>query len=167
MAGIMLDTKNFTMRTGGRTFEAAALLRRAGGDTNQVKKLFQTDLTDTIAKYRIIQNACIYRGDIAIAPVDRDVGRVAAAQAADELLNIAGINTSFVLYPAEDQVIVSARSINDTNVQVIVEALGGGGNGAAAGAQIPGRSVEEVTELLTAALDNYFREDEGPQPESV
>ena len=167
MAGIMLDTKNFTMRTGGRTFEAAALLRRAGGDTNQVKKLFQTDLTDTIAKYRIIQNARIYRGDIAIAPVDRDVGRVTAAQAADELLNIAGINTSFVLYPAEDQVIVSARSINDTNVQVIVEALGGGGNGAAAGAQIPGRSVEEVTELLTAALDNYFREDEGPQPESV
>ncbi len=161
MAGIMLDTKNFTMRTGGRTFEAAALLRRAGGDTNQVKKLFQTDLADTIAKFGIIQKARLYRGDIAIAPVEQDVGRVAAAQAADELLNIAGVNTSFVLYQEPDRVILSARSINDTNVQVIAEALGGGGNGAAAGAQIPGATVEEVTARLTAALDDYFRPDPG------
>ena len=156
MAGLMLDTKNFTMRTGARTFEAAAFLRQAGGDTGEVKKMFQNDLSDTIAKYGIIQNARMYRQDIAIAPVDHSVGRVTAAQAADELLNIAGINTSFVLYPETDRVVLSARSLNDTNVQVIVEALGGGGNGSAAGAQLPGKTVEEVHRMLLAAIDNYF-----------
>ena len=157
MAGLMLDTKNFTMRTGARTFEAAAFLRQAGGDTGEVKKLFQNDLSDTIAKYGIIQNARMYRQDIAIAPVDHTVNRVTAAQAADELLNIEGINTSFVLYPDnKGQVILSARSLNETNVQVIVEALGGGGNGSAAGAQITGKTVDEVYRLLMAAIDNYF-----------
>ena len=145
MAGLMLDTKNFTMRTGARTFEAAAFLRQAGGDTGEVKKLFQNDLSDTVAKYGIIQNARMYREDIAIAPVDHTVSRVTAAQAADELLNIEGINTSFVLYPdGKGQVILSARSLNETNVQVIVEALGGGGNGSAAGAQISGQTVDQV-----------------------
>lgn len=156
MAGLMLDTKNFTMRTGGRTFEAAAMLRRAGGDTGEVRKLFQTGLEDTVAKYGVIQAAKLYRPDIAIAAVDRAVGRVTAAQAADELLNIAGISASFVLYPDGDRVILSARSIGATNVQVIVEALGGGGNAAAAGAQIPGRTVDEVRRELTAVLDSYF-----------
>ncbi len=157
MAGLMLDTKNFTMRTGGRTFEAAAMLRRAGGDTGEVRRLFQTDLADAVSKYSIIQTAKLYRQDIAIAAVDRTVGRVTAAQAADELLNIAGISASFVLYPdADGRVIVSARSIGSTNVQVIVEALGGGGNAAAAGAQIPDRTVEEVRRELTAVLDSYF-----------
>ena len=89
MAGLMLDTKNFTMRTGGRTFEAAAMLRRAGGDTGEVRKLFQTGLDDAVAKYGLIQNAKMYRRDIAIAASPRAVGRVTAAQAADELLNIA------------------------------------------------------------------------------
>jgi c-di-AMP phosphodiesterase-like protein len=159
MAGLMLDTKNFTMRTGARTFEAAAFLRQAGGDTGEVKKMFQNGLSDTIAKYGIIQNAKMYRQDIAIAPVDHPVGRVTAAQAADELLNIAGINTSFVLYPDSDQVILSARSLNDTNVQVIVEALGGGGNGSAAGAQLSGRTVDEAYRLLVAAIDRYFEGD--------
>ena len=132
MAGLMLDTKNFTMRTGGRTFEAAAMLRRAGGDTSEIRKLFQTDLNDTVAKYGIIQTAKLYRQDIAIAAADKPVGRVTAAQAADELLNIAGISTSFVLYPDEGRVILSARSIGSANVQVIVEARGGGGNAGAA-----------------------------------
>ena len=159
LAGIMLDTKNFTLRTGGRTFEAAAFLRRAGGDTSEVKKLFQTNLDDTIAKYGIIQNARTYRGDIAIAPVPHDVGRVTAAQAADELLNIAGINTSFVLYQSEERTVLSARSNNDTNVQVIAEALGGGGNAAAAGAQVLA-TVEEATARLMAALDEYFEGEE-------
>ena len=127
LAGIVLDTKNFSMRTGGRTFEAAAFLRRAGADTAEVKKLFQNDLAGTIAKYAIIQNAKLYRDQIAIAVVDHTVGRVTAAQAADELLNIIGIDTSFVLYPDGDRVVISARSIGDTNVQVILEKLGGGG----------------------------------------
>ena len=157
MAGLMLDTKNFTMRTGGRTFEAAAMLRRAGGDTGEVRKLFQTNLADAVAKYGIIQNARMYHEDIAIAVSDRSVGRVTAAKAADELLNIAGIGASFVLYPDDEgRVIVSARSIGSTNVQVIVEALGGGGNASAAGAQVPGRTVEQVLDGLHAALDDYF-----------
>ena len=166
MAGLMLDTKNFTMRTGGRTFEAAAMLRRAGGDTGEVRKLFQTDLNDAVAKYGIIQNAKMYRQDIAIASTEKSVGRVTAAQAADELLNSAGIGTSFVLYPDGDRVILSARSINSTNVQVIVEALGGGGNASAAGAQIPGRTVGEVRRELMAVIDSYF-EDSGKKPDQT
>ena len=166
MAGLMLDTKNFTMRTGGRTFEAAALLRRAGGDTAEVRKLFQTNLNDAVAKYGIIQNAKMYRQDIAIASTQKSVGRVTAAQAADELLNIAGIGTSFVLYPDGERVIVSARSINSTNVQVIVEALGGGGNASAAGAQIPGRTVDEVRRELMAVIDSYF-DDSGKKPDNA
>ncbi len=158
LAGIVLDTKNFSMRTGGRTFEAAAFLRRAGADTAEVKKLFQNDLAGTIAKYAIIQNAKLYRDQIAIAVVDHTVGRVTAAQAADELLNIIGIDTSFVLYPDGDRVIVSARSIGDTNVQVILEKLGGGGNAAAAGGQIQGKSLEQVAQELAQAIDQYLEE---------
>ena len=161
MAGLMLDTKNFTMRTGGRTFEAAAMLRRAGGDTGEVRKLFQTNLDDAVAKYGLIQNAKMYRQDIAIAASGHSVGRVTAAQAADELLNIAGVGASFVLYPEEGRVVVSGRSLSDTNVQVILEALGGGGNAGAAGAQIPGKTVEQVLDELRAALDRYFDEDKG------
>jgi len=165
MAGLMLDTKNFTMRTGGRTFEAAAYLRRAGGDTNNVRKLFQNNLADTIAKYDIIRTARMYRADIAIAPANHTVGRVTAAQAADELLDIAGITASFVLYPEDERVIISARSgTGDTNVQFILEMLGGGGNANAAGVQIYGKSVEEVTAMLTEALDRYFdKTDDGKE----
>ena len=163
MAGLMLDTKNFTMRTGGRTFEAAAMLRRAGGDTGEVRKLFQTDLDDAVAKYGLIQNAKMYRRDIAIAASEHSVGRVTAAQAADELLNIAGIGASFVLYPDGERVVVSGRSLSDTNVQVILEALGGGGNAGAAGAQIPGKSVGQVLVELHAALDQYF-DDRSAEP---
>ena len=156
LAGIVLDTKNFTMRTGGRTFEAAAFLRRAGADTAEVKKLFQNDLEGTIAKYAIIQNAKLYREKIAIAVVDHTVGRIVAAQAADELLNIIGIDTSFVLYPDGERVIISARSMGDTNVQVILEKLGGGGNAAAAGGQISGKSLSQVATELFHAIDQYL-----------
>ena len=165
MAGLMLDTKNFTMRTGGRTFEAAAMLRRAGGDTGEVRRLFQVDLADAVAKYGLIQTAQLYRQGVAIAAADRTVGRVTAAQAADELLNIAGISASFVLYPEEGRVVLSARSSGNTNVQVIVEALGGGGNAAAAGAQIPGRTVDEVKRELAAVLDSYFDESDKDKNE--
>ena len=141
-------------------------MRFCGGDTGEVKKLFQTDLADTVAKYAIIQNAKPYRQNIAIAAVDHAVGRVTAAQAADELLNIAGIQASFVLYQDGDRVVISARSMNDTNVQVILEALGGGGNASAAGAQIPGKTVAEVNRMLLTVLDQYFEEDdESGQPE--
>ncbi|RHR10381.1 DHH family phosphoesterase [Pseudoflavonifractor sp. AF19-9AC] len=156
LAGIVLDTKNFTMRTGGRTFEAAAFLRRSGADTAEVKKLYQNDLSGTIAKYSIIQNAKLYREHIAIAVANRPVGRVIAAQAADELLNIIGIDTSFVLAPDGERVVISARSMGDTNVQVILEQLGGGGNAAAAGGQVSGKTLEQVTVELAQAIDRYL-----------
>lgn len=159
LGGIMLDTKNFTMRTGGRTFEAAAFLRRAGADTAEVKKLFQTDLSGTIAKYDLIRNATLYREGLALAYADHSVGRITASQAADELLNISGIDCSFVVYAGENGVaMISARSNGNTNVQVILETLGGGGNAAVAGAQLPGCTVDEVVGMLKIAIDRYFEE---------
>ena len=158
LAGIVLDTKNFTMRTGGRTFEAAAFLRRSGADTGDVKRLFQNNLEQTIAKYSIIQNAKLFHEHIAVATVDHTVGRVTAAQAADELLNIIGIHTSFVLFPDGDRIIISARSMGETNVQVILEKLGGGGNAATAGAQVPGKTLKEVMAELVQAIDQYVAE---------
>ena len=155
----MLDTKNFTMRTGGRTFEAAAFLRRSGADTAEVKKLFQNDLAGTIAKYSIIQNAKLYRDGIAVAVADHPVGRVTAAQAADELLNIIGISASFVISPDGERVNISGRSMGDTNVQLILEKLGGGGNAAAAGGQVSGKSVDEVAQELARAIDQYLEEE--------
>lgn len=121
LAGIVLDTKKFSVRTGSRTFEAAAFLRRVGADTVDVMKLFQNDLDATIIRYQIIQAARLYRNEIAIAAVDHTVPRTIAAQAADELLNISGIMTSFVLYPDGDVVFMSARSIGSCNVQVVLE----------------------------------------------
>ncbi|SMC90615.1 DHH family phosphoesterase [Papillibacter cinnamivorans] len=158
LAGIVLDTKNFTTRTGGRTFDAAAFLRRSGADTAEVKKLFQSDLASMVARYDIIRAAKMYRSNIAIAALGSTVGRIAAAQAADELLTIAGTQASFVLFPVGDSVIISARSMGDINVQVILEDLGGGGNAATAGAQIPDKTVEQVLPELHAAIDRYFED---------
>ena len=159
LAGIVLDTKHFTMRTGGRTFEAAAFLRRAGADPGNVQEYFQNDLEGTIARYDIIQNAKLYRNNIAIAQVDHTVSRVTAAQAADELLNIAGIDTSFVLFPAEDKIMISARSAGEVNVQVILEALGGGGNAATAGAQVPGMSMTDAVRQLTIFINQFLEKE--------
>ena len=161
LAGIVLDTKNFTMRTGTRTFEAAAFLRRSGADTGDVKKLFQSDLEGVISRYDIIRHARMYHGSIAVTAVDHPVGRVTAAQAADELLNIIGIDASFVLSPDADgqRTIISARSIGDTNVQVVLEKLGGGGNAAASGAQVPDPDVQAVLQQLLRAIDQYFEEE--------
>ena len=156
LAGIVLDTKNFSVRTGSRTFEAAAFLRRAGADTVDVKKLFQNDLDDTIARYQIVQAARLYRNEIAIAALEYQATRTLVAQAADELLNIKGILTSFVLYQDGDRVVISARSIGEANVQVILEPLGGGGNAATAGAQVPGKSVREVLAELVASIDKFY-----------
>lgn len=106
----------------------------------EVKKLFQTDLDDTLLRYRVIQAARLYRNEIAIACVDEKLTRVIASQAADELINVSGITTSFVLFPDDGQIIISARSIGSCNVQAVLETLGnGGGNGATAGAQIKGK----------------------------
>ena len=162
LAGIVLDTKSFTLRTGGRTFEAAAFLRRSGADTVEVKRLFQTNLSDAIAKYGIIAQARPYKNGVVVAAMDQPVGRVTAAQGADELLNVAGTSASFVISPdGQNRVCISGRSIGDVNVQVILEALGGGGNAAAAAAQIPGSDVERVREQLLRAVDQYFEDEES------
>jgi len=158
MAGMFLDTKSFNVRTGERTFEAAAYLRQLGADTVEVKRLMQNDFHDTIVKYQIIKASRLYRQEIAIAALNSATSRVLAAQAADELLNIAGITGSFVLYPDGDQVIISARSIGKANVQMILEPLGGGGNAATAGAQIKNTTVKEVLDNLVASIDRFYEE---------
>ena len=156
LAGIFLDTKSFNVRTGERTFEAAAVLRLWGADTVEVKKLLQSDFQDTMAKYQIIKSARLYRQELAIAPLNSTTSRALAAQAADELLNISGITASFVLYPDGDRVIISARSIGDANVQMILEPLGGGGNTATAGAQMKNTTVKEALDALVASIDRFY-----------
>ena len=158
MAGIFLDTKSFNVRTGERTFEAAAVLRQWGADTVEVKKLLQNDFQDTMSKYQIIKSAWLYRQELAIAALTTTTSRALAAQAADELLNISGITASFVLYPDEDKVMISARSIGDANVQVILEPLGGGGNTATAGAQLTGCTVKEALDRLVVSIDQFYEQ---------
>ena len=156
MAGICLDTKSFNVRTGERTFEAAAILRGLGADTVEVKKLLQNDFQDTMAKYQIIRSARLYRQELAIAALNSSTSRVLAAQAADELLNISGISASFVLYPDGDTVYVSARSIGSANVQMILEPLGGGGNTATAGAQLHNTTVKDALDQLVSSIDKFY-----------
>ena len=157
LAGIVLDTKHFTQRTGGRTFEAAAFLRRSGADTAEVQRLFQGDLKDMVTKYDIIRRAEMYRSNIAVSVVEEPgVDRVASAQAADDLLTLKGVQASFVVYAAEGAVLMSARSLGEINVQVILEALGGGGNSTTAGARIEDTDPESVRQQLIGVLDAYF-----------
>ena len=157
LAGIVLDTKHFTQRTGGRTFEAAAFLRRSGADTAEVQRLFQGDLKDMVTKYDIIRRAEMYRSNIAVSVVEEPgVDRVAAAQAADDLLTLKGVQASFVVYAAEGAVLMSARSLGEINVQVILEALGGGGISTTAGARIEDTDPESVRQQLIGVLDAYF-----------
>ena len=160
LAGIVLDTKNFTMRTGSRTFEAAAFLRRCSADTTEVKKLLQNDLPSTVARFAIVEKAEEYKPGIAVAVEQTRQDRIIAAQAADELVNISGIDTSFVVFQSEESVNISARSIGDVNVQVILEKLGGGGNRSGAGAQLKDMTVAEVGTKLKAAIDEYLSSEE-------
>ena len=157
LAGIVLDTKHFTLRTGGRTFEAAAFLRRAGADTTDVQRLFQNSLGEMVNRYDIIRRAQMYRENIAISVVPQEgVDRVTAAQAADELLGVEGIKASFVLYRNGEDVLMSARSLGEINVQVILEALGGGGNSTTAGGKVENGDCLRVQEQLMHAIDDYF-----------
>ena len=162
-AGIMMDTKNFTFKTGVRTFEAAAYLRRCGVDIIKVKKWFQSDLetyrkiTDIVKTTEIINNSmgiATYESD------DKDAG-VICAKTADELLTIGNITTSFVLATVDGKISISGRSIGDTNVQVILEKMGGGGHGTLAGAQIEGKTMEEVKKELIEKINEYVEEIEN------
>jgi len=158
LSGIVLDTKNFTNRTGGRTFEAAAWLRRAGADTQDVQRMFQSDLASMVQRYDIIRQAEIYHENIAVVVCGEELPRVTAAKAADELLTIKGVDASIVLYKKDDGVYMSARSLGEINVQVILESLGGGGNSTTAGGQARDISVDDARAKLLEAIDKYFEE---------
>lgn len=160
LAGICIDTKNFYFKTGVRTFEAAGFLRRQGADTIDIKKLFANDFKTYVRKADIIRTAKVER-EIAIAicpPEITDV--VLAAQTADELLNITGIQASFVLVKIKDEVFISGRSLGDINVQLILESLGGGGHMSIAGAKLKVNTIEIAVEKLNSAIDKYIKEGE-------
>lgn len=158
LSGIMLDTKNFVLKTGARTFEAAAYLRRKGADTVSVKRMFSDSIDAYKAKYRIVSNAEIF-DRFAVASAEKEFPdiRIASAQAADELLSIQGIEASFVLYPAGDTINISARSLGDVNVQLIMETLGGGGHLTMAGAQLTGLTIAQSREKLIQAIREFTK----------
>ena len=162
-AGIMMDTKNFTFKTGVRTFEAAAYLRRYGIDIIKVKKWFQTDLETYKKIMNIIDRTEVVKDIIGISTYvseDKDAG-IVCAKAADELLTIGNITTSFVLGTTETGISISGRSVGEINVQLILEKMGGGGHSTVAGAQVQGKSIDEVKQELIQRIDEYFEETES------
>ena len=159
-AGIMMDTKNFTFKTGVRTFEAAAYLRKCGVDIIKVKKWFQSDLKTYNKISKIVERAEMIEENIAISTydeTDKDANLI-CAKAADELLTISDITASFVMGQVGDKICISGRSIGDINVQVILEKLGGGGHITLAGAQVEGMTMEEVKQELIIRINEYFSE---------
>ncbi len=156
LAGIMLDTKNFIYKTGVRTFEASAYLRRRGAETSDVRKLLASSLDTYQRKIKLVSSAATY-GECAIAQSDffSDDLRVVASQAADELLNISGIKASFVIYELDGVINISARSMGDINVQIIMEKLGGGGHLTMAAAQLENTDVITANNRLLEAIDEY------------
>ncbi len=162
-SGIMIDTNNFMTKTGVRTFEAAAYLRRNGADVTRVRKLFRDDMVDYKARAEAVRHAEVYQSAyaVSVSPSDSvESPTIIGAQAANELLNISGIKASFVLTDYQGKVYISARSIDEINVQIIMEKLGGGGHMNIAGAQIPNVTVEEAKQLLLNTLEMMQKEGE-------
>ena len=157
LAGIMLDTRNFVLRTGVSTFEAAAYLRGLGADTVAVKKMFNENLRIHQIKNALMSGANLY-GDMAIAVAEGDLtdSRVAIAQAADELLSVQGVKASFVVSMIRDHAHISARSYGECNVQLIMEALGGGGHHTMAATQMAVNTIDEAVVALKKAIDRYL-----------
>lgn len=160
LAGIMLDTKSFILRTGVRTFEAAAFLRRMGADTVAVRKLFASSMESYQERSRLVSAAEVYRGCAISCTSGANVEgiRVVAPQAADDLLSISGVDASFVLYEQDGAVNISARSMGAVNVQLILEGMGGGGHQTMAGAQIKDITLEDCRQQLLVAIDRYYEE---------
>lgn len=161
-AGIMIDTNNFTTRAGVRTFEAAAFLRRSGADVTRVRKMLRDNIDSYKARAEAVRTAQIYHGFFAISRCPSEgleSPTVVGAQAANELLNIAGVKASFVLTVYNNEVYVSARAIDEVNVQLIMERMGGGGHLNIAGAQVKA-SVEETEEMLKEIIDQMYQEEE-------
>ena len=156
----MVDTKNFTFKTGVRTFEAAAYLRKCGVDIIKVKKWFQSDLESYNTISNVVKEAEIIHDTIAISIYEEEGkdANLICAKAADELLTISNITASFVIGRIGNKVCISGRSIGDINVQVILEKLGGGGHITLAGAQVEGKTKPEVKQELIKKIDEYFNE---------
>ena len=159
-AGIMIDTRNFMNRTGVRTFEAAAFLRRCGADITRVRKMFRDDMDSYRAKAEAVRHAEVYKEEYAISQSTGNIDSptVLAAQTANELLDINGIKASFVLTEYEGRIFLSCRSIDEVNVQIIAEKLGGGGHINAAGAQFDGITIDEATDILKKTIDKMIEE---------
>lgn len=158
-SGIVVDTNNFMTKTGVRTFEAAAYLRRSGADVTRVRKLFREDASEYMAKAKTIRDSMIYRNDYAISicdATDCQSPTIVAAQAANELLNIKGVKASFVFTEYQNKVHLSARSIDELNVQVVAEKLGGGGHMNIAGAQFENITMEAAVKLLQDTIDEML-----------
>jgi DHH subfamily 1 protein len=162
-AGIVIDTQNFNVQTGVRTFEAAAFLKRSGADVTRVRKMFREDAADYLAKAEAIHNAEIYENYYAISECDSAntaSPTLVCAQAANDLLNIKGIKASFVLTLYNDVIYISARSMDEVNVQTIMEKLGGGGHRSVAGAQIKEGSIEDAKNLVKKVLKELIERGE-------
>lgn len=159
-AGIVVDTKNFAVQTGVRTFEAAAFLRRSGADPALVRHLFRFDMETLKLRALILSGAEVLRNGVvlAVCPFEVKNGQIIAAQSADTLLNIEGIMASFVLWPTDEGVGISARSNGEINVQVIMESFNGGGHQTVAGSHIPGVDVIEARRRLEAVIADYIGE---------
>ena len=160
LAGITVDTKNFFYQTGVRTFEAASILKRQGADSVRVKQLFKDDERTIKLKSDVIASSKMYRNNIAIGRLEEEVDEsiLVAAQSADDLLNILGVEASFVLAKLKDKIHVSARSLGKISVQLILEKVGGGGHLTSAGAQLD-CSMDEAEEKIKQAIDEYIKED--------
>lgn len=157
-AGIVVDTKHFTFKTGVRTFEAASFLRRQGVDTVSVRQLFQNDLKSYISISNVVKDAEIIKDNIAISscPPNTKNSQLIAAQAADQLLSLSGLVAAFVLSQANNEISISGRSLGEVNVQMILEKLGGGGHLTVAGAQLQGISIEDAKEKLKYAIIEHI-----------
>ena len=164
LAGIYLDTKGFSTRTGVRTFEAAAYLRRAGAEAGDVKRLFQSSFTQYMERQKLISSARDCGQGVIFALTAEEVDRVAAAQAADELLSIIGTRASVVAFRRGNDMAVSARASGQVNVQLLMERLGGGGNHTAAGAQLKNTTPEEADHMITEAIQGYFADQQTDKP---
>ena len=162
-AGIVMDTQSFTTKTGVRTFEAAAFLRRSGADVTRVRKMFREDAADYMAKAEAVRSAEVYRKDYVISSCPSEGlknATVVAAQAANDLLNINGVKASFVVTEFQGQIFISARSIDEVNVQIIMEKLGGGGHINSSGAQLKNTTVDAAVQVVKDTLDTMIQEGE-------
>ena len=162
-SGMIVDTNNFMNKTGVRTFEAAAFLRRNGADVTRVRKLFREDAMDYKAKADVVSQAEVYRGKYALSVLKNDEIQsptIIGAQAANELLNIKGVRASFICTEYQNQIYVSARSIDEVNVQVIMEKLGGGGHISSAGCQLEGMDAQAAIQVVKDTLDKMIEEGE-------